>query len=142
MQSNIDQLESTLDSVACELLQHATPETAELYYIFSRALQSDLRAKFGDVFENFRAPDTAAPDTAAPDTAAAPFVENVPAAAAAVLLFKNWTGHTLADLIHAGRIDAADRETVRQFVRAALGNAATLAEVRNQETITNYISTL
>ena len=121
-----------LDTVACELIQHATPETAELYYIFSRALQSDLRAKFGDVFENFRAPDTAA----------APFIENVPAAAAAVLLFKNWTGRTLADLIDAGRIDAADRETIRQFVRAALGNAATVGEIRNQETITEYIATL
>jgi len=132
MQPDIDQLESMLDTVACELIQHATPETAELYYIFSRALQSDLRAKFGDVFENFRAPDTAA----------APFIENVPAAAAAVLLFKNWTGRTLADLIDAGRIDAADRETIRQFVRAALGNAATVGEIRNQETITEYIATL
>ena len=72
-----------------------------------------------------------------PDTdTATPLIENVPATAAAVLLFKNWTGHTLADLIHA------DRETVRQFVRAALGNAATLAEVRNQETLTEYIATL
>ena len=71
-----------------------------------------------------------------------PPIENIPAAAAAVLLFKNWTGHTLADLIDAGRIDAADRGTIRQFVRAALGNAATLADVRNQETITEYIATL
>jgi hypothetical protein len=49
----IDNYESTLDSVACELMLHATPETKELYYIFSRALQADLRAKFGDVFDNF-----------------------------------------------------------------------------------------
>ena len=45
--------ESSLDTVACELLQYVTPETKELYYAFSKALQSDLRAKFGDVFENF-----------------------------------------------------------------------------------------
>ena len=45
--------ESSLDTVACELLQYVTPETKELYYVFSEALQSDLREKFGDVFENF-----------------------------------------------------------------------------------------
>jgi len=45
--------ESSLDTIACELLQYVTPETKELYYAFSKALQSDLRAKFGDVFENF-----------------------------------------------------------------------------------------
>ena len=46
--------ESTLDTCACELLDHATPETGELWSAFSRALQADLRAKFGeDVFENF-----------------------------------------------------------------------------------------
>jgi hypothetical protein len=52
----IHDYESTLDSVACELMLHATPETKGLYYAFSRALQSDLRAKFGDVFENFPSP--------------------------------------------------------------------------------------
>ncbi len=45
--------ESSLDTIACELLQYVTPETKELYYAFSKALQSDLRGKFGDVFENF-----------------------------------------------------------------------------------------
>jgi len=50
----IGDYESTLDSVACELMLHATPETKELYYIFSRALQADLRAKFGDIFDNFK----------------------------------------------------------------------------------------
>jgi hypothetical protein len=45
--------ESSLDTIASELLQYVTPETKELYYAFSKALQSDLRAKFGDVFKNF-----------------------------------------------------------------------------------------
>jgi hypothetical protein len=49
----IHDYESSMDSSACELIQHSTDETKELYYIFSRALQADLRAKFGDVFENF-----------------------------------------------------------------------------------------
>ncbi len=51
--------ESSLDTTACELLTHATAETKDLYYTFSRSLQADLRAKFGDVFENFRAPSSA-----------------------------------------------------------------------------------
>lgn len=50
----IHDYESSLDTVACELLQYVTSETKELYYAFSEALQADLRAKFGDVFENFR----------------------------------------------------------------------------------------
>jgi hypothetical protein len=49
----IDSYESTMDTLACELMEHVSPETAELYYIFSRALQADLRAKFGNVFQNF-----------------------------------------------------------------------------------------
>jgi hypothetical protein len=49
----IGNYESSLDTVACELLQYVTPETKELYYAFSKALQFDLREKFGNVFENF-----------------------------------------------------------------------------------------
>lgn len=50
---DIDYYESSMDSTACELIQHSTDKTKELYYIFSKALQADLRAKFGDVFKNF-----------------------------------------------------------------------------------------
>lgn len=56
-QPEIAQSESVLDSIAGELLQHATPQTAELYRDFLRSLQNDLREKFGDVFENFPQPD-------------------------------------------------------------------------------------
>ena len=46
-------LESTIDTVACELIEHLTADTACLWIAFSKAMQADLRAKFGDVFENF-----------------------------------------------------------------------------------------
>lgn len=47
-------LESTIDTVACELLDHLTSETASLWIAFSKAMQADLKAKFGDdVFLNF-----------------------------------------------------------------------------------------
>lgn len=49
----IGNYESSLDTIACELLQYVSGETKELYYAFSKALQSDLREKFGNVFENF-----------------------------------------------------------------------------------------
>ena len=51
---HIASLESTLDTVACELLDYLTPETAYLWAAFSDAMQADLKAKFGeDVFLNF-----------------------------------------------------------------------------------------
>jgi hypothetical protein len=57
MNPNIQQialLESTLDTVANELLDHLTAETASLWIAFSKAMQADLRAKYGeDVFLNF-----------------------------------------------------------------------------------------
>ena len=53
---DIHDYESALDAAACELLLHAAPETEKLYHSFSRALQSDLRTKFGDVFDNFPSP--------------------------------------------------------------------------------------
>lgn len=47
-------LESTIDTVACELLDYLTPETISLWIAFSKAMQADLKAKFGDdVFLNF-----------------------------------------------------------------------------------------
>lgn len=47
-------LESTIDTVACELIEHLTPDTACLWIAFSKAMQADLKAKFGDdVFLNF-----------------------------------------------------------------------------------------
>lgn len=47
-------LESTIDTVACELCDHLTSETASLWTAFSKAMQADLKAKFGDdVFLNF-----------------------------------------------------------------------------------------
>lgn len=47
-------LESTIDTVACELLDYLTPETISLWITFSKAMQADLKAKFGDdVFLNF-----------------------------------------------------------------------------------------
>ncbi len=49
----LGQYESTLDSVAMELIAYATDETKGKYYEFRAALQADLRAKFGDVFGNF-----------------------------------------------------------------------------------------
>jgi hypothetical protein len=52
--SQIEEHESMLDTIACELLQHATPVTAEHYYVFLKSLHADLREKFGDVFENFK----------------------------------------------------------------------------------------
>jgi hypothetical protein len=49
----IANLESCMDSAAGELFAHATPETKAAWHVFSEAIQTDLRAKFGDVFENF-----------------------------------------------------------------------------------------
>jgi hypothetical protein len=45
-----------MDTVASELLGFAEPKTADLYYLFRDSLQEDLRAKFGNVFENFPEP--------------------------------------------------------------------------------------
>lgn len=73
-----------------------------------------------------------------PETA--PFLENVPAAAARVLAHKNWTGHTLAKLIDAGRVLRSDKKTLREFVRAALGDAATIEGVRAQILIAEHIA--
>jgi hypothetical protein len=50
---HIASLESTIDTVACELLDHLTEETAYLWAAFSNAMQADLKAKFGDAFESF-----------------------------------------------------------------------------------------
>lgn len=72
--------------------------------------------------------------------AAVPFVENVPAAAARVLDYVNWTGHTLAQLINAGRVLRSDKKTIRDFVRAALGDAPTIEGVRAQILIAEYIT--
>lgn len=45
---HVAMLESTIDNIACELLDHLTPETASLWIAFSKAMQADLKAKFGD----------------------------------------------------------------------------------------------
>ena len=45
--------ESVVDSCAHELLCHLTSDTKAKWYEFSEAMHEDLRAKFGDVFENF-----------------------------------------------------------------------------------------
>lgn len=71
-------------------------------------------------------------------TTAAP--ADVPTAAAAVLAHKNWTGHTLAQLIEAGRISRTDRATLRDFVRAALGSA-TLETLAYHREVVEYITT-
>jgi len=52
----ISDCESSMDTVASELLGFAEPKTADLYYLFRDSLQEDLRAKFGNVFENFPEP--------------------------------------------------------------------------------------
>jgi len=49
----IHDLESSLDSCAHELICHLTSDTKAKWYAFSEAMHEDLRAKFGDVFENF-----------------------------------------------------------------------------------------
>lgn len=49
----IHDLESSLDSCAHELICHLTSDTKAKWYAFSESMHEDLRAKFGDVFENF-----------------------------------------------------------------------------------------
>lgn len=65
MNTNIQEiadLESSMDSAAGELLAHATFETKTAWHVFSKAIQTDLRTKFGDVFDNF--PEKYAPTQA------------------------------------------------------------------------------
>lgn len=59
--------------------------------------------------------------------------------AAAVLAQKNWTGLSLRELIDAGRISKTDKKTVREFVRAALGDPPTVDEIRVQSAICAFI---
>jgi hypothetical protein len=56
MNNEIQQIhdcESSLDCSAHELLCHLTSDTKAKWYEFSEAMHEDLRAKFGDVFDNF-----------------------------------------------------------------------------------------
>ena len=57
-----------------------------------------------------------------------------------VLNHKNWTGMTLLELIHAGRIHPSSSEIILRFVRESLGDAKNMAELIEQKQIAETIS--
>ena len=57
-----------------------------------------------------------------------------------VLNHKNWTGLSLMELIHAGRINPSSTEIIMAFVRESLGNAKNMAELMEQKQIAKTIS--
>ena len=59
--------------------------------------------------------------------------------ASLVINHKNWTGLTLRELVDAGRIQANDKNIIREFTRAALGEPKDMDEWHAQREITALV---
>ena len=59
--------------------------------------------------------------------------------ASLVINHKNWTGLTLRELVDAGRIQVNDKNIIREFTRAALGEPLDMDEWHDQREITALV---